>query len=295
MMPSDPIFVDTHCHVHFQSFKDDMTEVVEKTVSQGVVMNAVGTQRDTSRAGVELAQRYAHIYASVGLHPVHLFSQHIDEEESSFNTREEVFDYDYYRTLALNPKTIAIGECGLDLYRLPETISADQVLERQQAVFRDHFRLAQEVNLPLAIHVRDAYPQMIDLLKELMLQYNQAQLRSVIHCYIGNWEYAQEFLKLGSYLGFTGIITFPPKKSAPEAQAALLEVVKKCPLDRMVLETDSPYLAPGKFRGKRAEPWMVQEVAKKIAEIKGISLSDVEKATTENALKLFSKIKITNS
>ncbi len=284
------MLIDTHCHVHFNAFKDDVSEVVKKTLDQGVIMNAVGTQRDTSRAGVELAEKQTGIYASVGLHPVHLFSQHIDEEESSFNTREEKFDYEYYKSLAIHPKTIAIGECGLDLYRLPETVSKETVLATQQAVFRDHFRLAEEVDLPLAIHVRDAYPEMIVLLKELMLQYQRKVLRSVVHCYIGNWTYAQEFLALGSYLGFTGIITFPPRKSAPEAQAALLEVVRNCPLDRMVLETDSPYLAPGQYRGKRAEPWMVGEVAKKIAELKGVSYAEVAETTTANARRLFNKI-----
>ncbi len=284
------MLIDTHCHVHFKAFEQDGAAVIAATRAKGVIMNLVGTQRDTSKNGVDFASRYEGCYASVGLHPVHLFSQHIDEEESSFNTREESFDYDFYKQLALHPKTIAIGECGLDLYRLPPDLSSAAVLQKQQAVFRDHFRLAVETNLPLAIHVRDAYPEMIALLKELMEEYNQTSLRSVIHCYIGNWEYAQEFLKLGSYLGFTGIITFPPKKSDPAAQAALLEVVKNCPLDRMVLETDSPYLAPIPFRGKRAEPWMVLEVAKKIAAIKNLTTAEVTEATTANARRLFSKI-----
>ncbi len=284
------MLIDTHCHVHFKAFEADADEVIVRTKEKQVIMNAVGTQRDTSRRAVEFVERYDGIYASVGLHPVHLFSQHIDEEESSFNTREENFDYDFYHSLAVHPKTIAIGECGLDLYRLPENIDRDTVLAKQTSVFRDHWRLAQAVDLPLAIHVRDAYPEMIDLLKDLLVEYQQTTVRAVVHCYIGNWTYAQEFLKLGMYLGFTGIITFPPKKSAPEAQAALIEVVRNCPLDRMVLETDSPYLAPGKYRGKRSEPWMVEEVARKIAELKGISYQEVVTATTANARRLFTKI-----
>jgi TatD DNase family protein len=234
------------------------------------------------------AEKYGEgVYASVGLHPVHLHSQHLDEEESSFQTREENFDYEYYKELTRSPKTIAIGECGLDLYRLPEGISKESVLEKQIKVFKEHVRLSYETGLPLAIHVRDAYQEMIDVLKEELALRGEDTVRGVIHCYIGNWYFAEALLKLGLYLGFTGIITFPPKKSDPAAQEALLEVVRRCPLERMVLETDSPYLAPIPYRGKRAEPWMVEEVAKKIAELKGISIGEVRSATTANASKLF--------
>jgi TatD DNase family protein len=128
---------------------------------------------------------------------------------------------------------------------------------------------------------------MIEVLKIELNERSQSQVRGVIHCYISNWKNAEEFLKLGLYLGFTGIITFPPKKSDPQAQLDLWEAVRNCPLDRIVLETDSPYLAPGKYRGKRAEPWMVGEVARKIAEIKGITFEEVANQTTLNAQKLF--------
>ncbi len=279
--------VDTHCHVHFNAFKLDSEAVIKHALEKGVIMNLVGTQRDTSQRGVAMAEKYDGVYASVGLHPVHLHSQHLDEEESSFTTREEDFDYEYYKELTKSPKTIAIGECGLDLYRIPEGVSKEVVLAKQQAVFREHLRLSFETGLPLAIHVRDAYQEMIDVLKEELAKRGETQVRGVIHCYIGNWHFAEQLLELGLYLGFTGIITFPPKKSDPAAQQALLEVVKNCPLDRMVLETDSPYLAPIPYRGKRAEPWMVAEVAKKIAEIKKCDAGLVETATTNNAVVLF--------
>lgn len=281
------MLIDTHCHVHFNAFKQDADEIIQKSLDKGVVMNLVGTQRDASKRGVEFAQKYTGTYASVGLHPEHLFSKHVDEEESSFLSREEEFDYEYYKNLATQPKVIAIGECGLDLYRIPEGIDKQVVLTKQQQVFTEHFKLAQELDLAMAIHVRDAYEEMIELLTELLTSVNKTNLRGVIHCYISNWKNAQEFLKLGLYLGFTGIITFPPKKSDPEAQYALLEAVKECPLDRIVLETDSPYLAPSIYRGKRCEPWMVEEVAKKIAEIKGISVEEVVEQTTKNAKALF--------
>ncbi len=276
---------DTHCHVHFNAFKADSDEVIARTRAAGVLMNLVGTQRDTSVGAVAVAERSAGVYASVGLHPVHLFSQHIDEEESSFATREEHFDRDFYEQLARHEKVIAIGECGYDLYRLPPEKTIDEVLARQRDVFAGHVAVARAVSKPLVVHVRDAYKEMIATLREEQKQVQK--LRGTIHCYISDWENAREFLELGFYLGFTGIITFPPKKSDPTAHVKLLEAVKNCPLERMLLETDAPYLAPGAYRGKRSEPWMVKAVAEKIAEVKGITFEEVAEVTTRNARELF--------
>ncbi len=275
---------DTHCHVQFNGFKNDAEEVVKKCGDQKMILNLVGTQKDTSRAGVEMANKFPFTYASIGLHPVHLFSTHIDEEESKFLSREETFDYEYYKKLGQDPKVIAVGECGLDLYRLPEGRTVEEVLEKQKETFALQYKLAQELNLALAIHVRDAHREMIDLLKELS---GGKQVRGVIHCYTSNWSYAQEYLEIGLNLGFTGVITFPPRKLDPQAQTDLLEVVKNCRLDRIVVETDAPYLAPLPYRGQRCEPQMVRETIKKIASIKGVSFEEAEKATTENAKKLF--------
>lgn len=280
------MLVDTHCHVHFNAFRDDSADIIKKTLEQGILMNAVGTHKDTSAKAVACAERYDGVFASVGLHPVHLFSQHLDEEESSFQTREETFDEAYYTELARHPKVVAIGECGYDTYRIPEGMSRDEVLTRQRVAFAGHMRVAKDVGKPLVIHVRDAYEEMIETLRAENAA-RQTPVRGVIHCYISNWKNAEQFLDLGMYLGFTGIITFPPKKSDPAAQEALLDVVRRAPLERMLLETDSPYLAPGRYRGKRCEPWMVGETAKKIAELKGIPYADVERVTTENARALF--------
>ncbi len=273
---------DTHCHVQFQGFKKDADEIIKKCGEKGMILNLVGTQKDTSRAGVEMAQKYPFTYASIGLHPVHLFSTHIDEEESSFTSREEDFDYEYYKTLGQNPKVVAIGECGLDLYRLPEGRTVEEVLEKQKKVFSLQYKLAQELNLAMVIHCREAHQQLIDLLKTFTTSF-----RATVHCYTSNWHYAQQYLDLGLHLGFTGVITFPPRKTDPQAQSDLLEVVKNCPLERIVIETDAPYLAPQVYRGTRCEPPMVEEVIKKIAELKNISFAEVEKATTENAKRLF--------
>ena len=273
---------DTHCHVQFQGFKKDADEIVKKCGEKGMILNLVGTQKDTSRAGVEMAQKYPFTYASIGLHPVHLFSTHIDEEESSFTSREEDFDYEYYKTLGQNPKVVAVGECGLDLYRLPEGRTVEEVLEKQKKVFTLQYKLAQELNLAMVIHCREAHQQLIDLLKTMT-----SAVRGTVHCYTSNWYFAKQYLDLGLNLGFTGVITFPPRKTDPQAQIDLLEVVKNCPLERIVIETDAPYLAPQAYRGTRCEPPMVEEVIKKIAELKNLSFAEVEKATTENAKKMF--------
>jgi len=277
--------IDTHCHVQFNAYKDDREDVIKRCQEKGIILNAVGTQKDTSAAAVAIAEKFPFIYASIGLHPVHLFSTHIDEEESKFLSREEDFNYDYYKNLGKSPKVIAIGECGLDLYRLPPEKSKEEVLAKQIKTFTAQYKLAQELNLPMVIHVREAHEEMIELLTSL-----SSKINAVVHCYTGNWRYAQKYLALGLNLGFTGVITFPPKKTAPEIQMSLLEVVEKCPLDRMLIETDAPYLAPNMYRGKRCEPWMVEEVVKKIAEVKGLSVKEVATVTTQNAKNLFNKI-----
>ncbi|MDD4476839.1 MAG: TatD family hydrolase [Patescibacteria group bacterium] len=277
---------DTHCHIQFSAFRDDADEVIKKCIKKDVVLNVVGSQKDTSERAIKYAEKYDNIYATVGLHPIHLFSTEVDEEEIKFKTREENFNYEFYKNLAWHPKTIGIGECGLELYHLPEGIDKKSYLNRQKEVFIAQYRLAKETNLPIVIHTRDAHPEMIELLNS----FNE-KINGVVHCYTGNWEYAQKYLALGLNIGFTGVITFPPKKLEPQTQIDLLEVVKKCPLDKILIETDAPYLAPQIYRGKKCEPWMVEEVAKKIAEIKEMNVAEISEKTYNNAKKLFFKVK----
>ena len=280
------MLIDTHCHVQFNAYKDDWLEVIKRCEDKDTILNCVGSQIDTSRRAVEFAKKYNFIFATIGLHPVHLFSTYVDEGEVVFKTREESFDYEEYKKLALDPKTIAIGECGLELYHLPADVDRKLILQRQEEVFLAQSQLAKECGLPMVIHVRDAHPEMIALLKNI-----PEGVRGVVHCYTGNWEYAKQYLDLGLYLGFTGVITFPPKKTDPQPQIDLLEVIRNCPLEKMLVETDSPYLAPQAYRGERCEPWMVEEVVKKIAEIKGLSARDIEEIVLKNAKTLFTKIK----
>lgn len=274
--------IDTHCHVQFNAYKDDAEVVMNKCQDAGMILNIVGSQQTTSARAVEYAQKYDFAFATIGIHPVHLFPTFVDEAEVGFQSRQETFDYEYYKSLAQNKKVVAIGECGLELYHLPEGFSKEEVLAKQTETFLLQHKLATEMNLPLVIHVRDAHQEMIDLLKTL-----PAPIKGVVHCYTGDWTYGQQYLALGLHLGFTGVVTFAPKKTNPQPQLDLLDVVKNVPLDRMVIETDSPYLAPQAYRGQRCEPWMVVEVAKKIAEIKNLGLEEVDKLTSENAIRLF--------
>lgn len=273
---------DTHCHLQFNAYKDDAEKVIALCQTKGVILNVVGSQKDTSRRAVEYAAKYNHVYATVGLHPIHLFKSHVDESEAKFDSRAEDFNYEYYKNLAQNKKVIAIGECGLDFFHLPEGVNKEDALKKQKETFLAQHELARELNLPLVIHVRNAHDGMIDLLKSLSLN-----IRGVVHCYTSNWENARQYLNLGLHLGFTGVITFPPKKTDPQSQLDLLEVVAKCPLDRILTETDAPYLAPQAYRGQRCEPWMVEEVVKKIAEIKNLSFAEVAEITVKNAKNLF--------
>ena len=311
--------IDTHAHAHFNAYKDDMDEVIKRSLEKGVIMNLVGTQADTSQKAIEVAEKYDGVYASVGLHPEHLFSKHVDEEETSFQSREESFDYEYYKKLASHPKVIGIGECGLDFYRIPDGMTKEQMFPRQKEVFLQHIKLAQEMNLPMVIHCREAHEELIAILRSIVIPTeaeesldpmpqqprdfstpppvggsarndSNKRLTGTIHCYTSNWANAQKYLELGFYIGFTGVITFPPLKANPQAQFELLEVVKNMPMDRILLETDCPYLSPIPYRGKRGEPWMIEATAAKIAELRGMKLEEVLEATTENAKRLFTKI-----
>ncbi|TAN32937.1 TatD family deoxyribonuclease [Patescibacteria group bacterium] len=281
--------IDTHCHVQFKAFAKDSDEVIKRCAEKGVVLNVVGTQKDTSAMAVKFAEKYDNIFATVGLHPIHTCSTEVDEEEITFKSREEEFDYEYYKKLASHPKVIAIGECGLELFHLPKKIDKDDCLKTQKKNFIAQIDLARELDLPLVIHVRDAYEETLSVIANEVKQSHP--LKGVIHCYSSDWPTAQKFLNLGFYIGFTSIITFPPRKTNPKPDFDLVEVVKNCPLDKILIETDAPYLAPQAYRGKRCEPWMVEEVAKKIAEIKGLSFKEVVEISENNAKKLFNKLK----
>ncbi len=276
---SKPYLIDVHTHINFNAFREDGHEVVRRTLEAGVWMVLVGSQIDTSRRAVEYARHYERgVYAAVGLHPIHLGEMEVDRDEMNaadgvpgFTTRKEEFDYQAYRDLALDPKVVAIGECGLDYYRLRDT---EEIKKKQAETFRKQVALAREVKRPLMIHCRNAYEDLLAILREERAN----EIGGDIHFFAGDWEIAKQFLDLGFYLSFTGVITFANQYD---------DTIKKVPLNRIMIETDAPYVAPVPHRGKRNEPLYVEEVARRIAVIKGIALEEAVHATSENALRLF--------
>lgn len=271
------MLLDTHAHVNFVAYKEDGDEVTRRALKQNVWMINVGSQFDTSRRAVEYAQKYPEgVYASVGLHPIHLEEQSIDMQLDEYEIIEfkagaEKFDYERYKALAQNEKVVAIGEIGLDYYRNAANI------DLQKEILLGQMSLAQELNKPILFHCREAHNDLLAILKEWDLVGNK-KLRGVIHSFSGRWSQAQLYLAMGFYLGFNGIITFAQDYD---------KVIKQMPLDRLLVETDCPYLTPIPFRGKRNEPAYVKYVAEKIAELRGLSFEEVAEITTKNAKELF--------
>ena len=277
------MLIDTHCHLNFKDFKDDRDEVLKRSLDNDIWVINVGSQLSTSQRAVEIAEQYDEgVYAIIGLHPIHLYPQHVDEPEQNldFDARAEKFDKEAYKKLAESKKVVGIGEMGIDYFHMPDGYDEQEVKNYQKQVFLQGLELAQELDLPVTIHTRpsknsfDAYDDVLEVLEKA--NYNKC----VVHCFGGNIQQAKRFLDMGLLLSFTGIVTF---KNAPEIQ----EIAKITPLEQMMVETDSPYLSPEPNRGKRNEPSYTQFVAEKIAEIKGIEFSKVADATTNTARKFF--------
>ena len=277
--------IDTHCHVHFRAYKEDMDEVIRRSLDKGVRMITVGTQSTTSKNGIEVAEKYDGVYTTIGLHPNHTCEQQFTDDLEEIKTRCEHFDSDYYRGLAKHPKVVAIGECGLDYYRIPENLKRDEVIETQKVELRKQLDLADELNLPVVIHCRDAHADQTAMLREF-IDAGKLKRRGVVHCFSGSIDEARAYHAIGFLTSFTGIITFPARKTEG-LLSPIQQVVRDCPLEMMMLETDAPYLTPEPHRGKRNEPWYVQFVAAKVASLKNISVEEVDRVTTQNAEKLF--------
>jgi TatD DNase family protein len=220
----------------------------------------VGSQAATSKKAVEIAEAYEEgMYAAVGLHPLH--------------AKDEIFDKEYFLGLGQKAKVVAVGECGLDYYRVVNP----EIKSLQAEVFRAHIELARELNKPLMIHCRNAHQDILKILNS-RFSVSDSGLRGDIHFFSGTWQEAKKYLELGFYLSFTGVITFANQYD---------EIIKKMPLERLMVETDAPYVAPAPHRHKRNEPLFVREVAKRIAEIRDLSYEEVAQITTQNAQKLF--------
>lgn len=276
------MLIDTHAHLNFGAFKEDVDDVIKRIREDGMKVINVGSQLSTSRRAVELARKYPDtFYAAVGMHPIHLFELEFDIEEMPFRTHPEEFRSEAYEQLTREPNVVAIGECGIDYFQAPINITKTEFKQKQKWTFLKQLQLAKQVGLPLILHcrgdredMRRAYHDMLAIIKEF------GYYRGVIHCFTADWSVAREFLDLGFMISFTGIITYPQT-------ASLATVVKKAPLDRIMIETDAPYLTPQLVRGQRNEPQFVRYVAARIAEIKGLSYDEVVEETSKNAIEFF--------
>lgn len=284
---SDMELIDAHNHVNFNAYKDDADNVIQRSLDAGVGMFAVGSQSSTSERAVAYAEKYDGVWAVIGLHPIHLFETDIDEAEVRFKSREESFDADFYRALAKSStKVVAIGECGIDYYHVPDGLDMETFKSVQGDAFRSQIDLALELDLPVMVHCRDAHGDLADTLDEFRTA--GKDVRGQIHCFTGTVAEAKRYLDIGMYISFTGIITFAPKKAEIEKGETLLDVVKAVPLDRIIVETDAPYLAPAPHRGKWPnQPEWVRHVAERVAELKGVPYEEVASATLENTKRLY--------
>ncbi|MCM0036064.1 MAG: TatD family hydrolase [Burkholderiaceae bacterium] len=254
------MFVDSHCHVNFPNLAVQMPDILERMQSNGVGRALCVSVNLPDWPGlIALVEQHDALYASVGVHP--------DYEDTIEPSVEDLIERSHH------PKVIAIGETGLDYFRL----TGDLTWQRER--FRRHIRAARETKLPLIIHTRASSQDTLDIMKEEGAQ----DARGVMHCFTESWEVAQASMDLGFYISFSGIVTF---KNATELQ----EVARRMPLDRILIETDSPYLAPVPFRGKLNDPSKVIHVAEMIANLRGVTVKEIEEASTENFFNLFNKL-----
>jgi TatD DNase family protein len=256
------MLVDHHCHLDARDFAGDVDAVVQRARTAGVgrILSISMHIRQLAHT-LRLAEAYPDVFCSVGTHP------HYAHTELDVPVEEMV-------RLSRHPKIVAIGEAGLDYFY------DNSPRDAQMQGFRNHIAAAQETGLPLVIHARDADDDIANILEETMAR---QPFSAVLHCFTGGGELAQRALALGVYVSFSGILTF--KKSD-----ALREVARSVPLDRLLVETDAPFLAPGRYRGKRNEPAYVVETANELARVKGVSQAEIAQATTENFFRLYAKV-----
>lgn len=251
------MLIDSHTHIQVSQFDHDREEMLQRAVEAGVThILIIGINLETSLAAVELAEKNNHLYATVGMHP-----------HNAVDFTSEILST--YRDLLRHPKVIALGEIGLDYYR---DLSPRNT---QKDVFEKQLDLAEETGMPIVIHNRDAYDDILPILEK-----RKGQLRGVLHCFTGDVELLQKSLEIGFHIGIGGIVTYP---KATDVQL----VAKEVPIDRLLIETDCPWLTPQFRRGKRNEPAYVRAVAEKIAELRNTSVETVGEMTSGNFFSLF--------
>lgn len=256
------MLVDSHCHLDFPDFADDLDGIVARAEAAGIGrIVTISTRVKRLNALLAITARFPNVYCSVGTHP------HQADEEDGIPASELV-------ALTKHPKVVALGEAGLDYFYKHGSPEA------QARGFRAHIQAARETGLPLVIHTRDADEDCGRILDDEMAK---GPFTAVLHCYTGGRDLAMKAIAHGLSISFTGILTF-------KASQALRDIAAELPTDRIMVETDAPFLAPGKYRGKRNEPSYVVETAKVLAETRGVSLEEISRQTTENFFRLFSKV-----
>ena len=273
--------IDSHAHIHDKQFDVDRDEVVRRALEVGVSrMITIGTDITESRSAVALAEHYEYIFATVAIHPEE-YSKMPDEE-----TREGWKDE--IARLAERSKVVAIGECGLDYHAFGGVPVTEEQKEIQKSGFRDHLDIATHVGKPVVIHVRESYGDVFEIVRERIGDIPFF----VLHCYQGDTEETKKFLTLSDriFFSFAGNITYPVKKVLVGTKDDIRESIAIIPIERILTETDCPYLAPQTFRGTRNEPAYVAEVVRKLSEVKGISFDKVDQSLGENVRKCFPKI-----
>jgi TatD DNase family protein len=259
-----PEYIDIHSHINFRDYDSDREEVITRLKENNVWTITVGTELKSSIEAIELSRLHEGLFASIGLHPT--------------DTASEDFDPAQYEKLVVNPKVVAIGECGLDYFRLKGESGDEKA--RQKKVFEKQIEFALRYDKPLMIHCRNAYEDVLNILSSYKKS-DGPKLRGDVHFFAGNVEIAKRFIELGFALSFTGVLTFTSDYDA---------VVAYAPLESILSETDAPFVAPVPFRGKRNDPLYVREIVKRIAEIKKLDLETVKKAMILNANRLFNLV-----
>lgn len=256
------MLVDSHCHLDFPDFTEDLDAIVARAEAAGVGrILTISTRVRRINNLLSIAGRFPNVYCSVGTHP------HQADEEDGISADELI-------ALTEHPKVVALGEAGLDyFYKYGSPVA-------QERGFRTHIAAARATGLPLVVHTRDADADCGRILEE---EISRGSFRAVLHCYTGGRELAMKAIDLGLSISFTGILTFKNSQ-------AIRDIAAELPADRIMVETDAPYLAPGKFRGKRNEPSFVGETARVLAETRGVSVDEIARQTTANFFELFSKV-----
>ncbi|MDD2274225.1 MAG: TatD family hydrolase [Candidatus Pacebacteria bacterium] len=260
------MIIDTHAHLNFIEFNNDREELIDKLIKSNYQIINIGTNKESSRECVSLSRHG--VYASVGLHPLNVESKL--KIKGEIEKKEDNFDYDYYKKLSENNGVVAIGEAGLDYWYKPKgTARKEEYISKQKEVLEKQLDLAKEVNLPIIIHCRSAFDDLIEIL-------SRKNIPGVVHCFTGTKENAEKLLKLGYYFGINGIIF----------KVDLKDSIKAIPLERMLLETDCPYLSPPNFEERNC-PFSIDLIIDEISRIKGVSRKEIIDKTTINAKNLF--------